>query len=109
MVKIIFVDPQGERRETEAEEGATLMHAALMNMVPGVEADCGGACACATCHVYIDPEWAERQPGLLKRSEMEEDMLDFAPDVRENSRLSCQVRITAEMDGLVVHVPRRQG
>ncbi len=109
MVKITFIDPDGKTHEVEAEEGTTLMEAAIRNMVPGIDADCGGACACATCHVYVDPEWAERLPQLLQRSETEEDMLDFAFDVRENSRLSCQIKITADMDGLVVHVPQQQG
>ena len=109
MVKVIFIDPQGKRHETEEEEGSTLMNAALKNMVPGIEADCGGACACATCHVHIDPEWIKKIPGLANRSEMEEDMLDFAFDVQENSRLSCQVKITGEMDGIVIRVPEQQG
>ncbi|HHN72629.1 MAG TPA: 2Fe-2S iron-sulfur cluster binding domain-containing protein [Thermopetrobacter sp.] len=109
MVRVIFVDPEGGRHEVEAEEGMTLMEAAVKNMVPGIEADCGGACACATCHVYVDPAWVERIPGITARSEAEEDMLDFAFDVRENSRLSCQIRITPEMDGIVLHVPEQQG
>jgi len=109
MVKIVFVDPEGKSHEVEAEEGMTLMEAAIKNMVPGIDADCGGACACATCHVYIDPAWLERIPGLSSRSETEEDMLDFAFDVRENSRLSCQVKIVPEMDGMTVRVPEQQG
>ena len=109
MVKITFIDPDGKRHDVEASEGMTLMEAAVKNMVPGIEADCGGACACATCHVYVDPEWMEKTPGLKNRSEMEEDMLDFAFDVRENSRLSCQVKLTKELDGLVVRVPEQQG
>jgi len=74
-------------------------------MVPGIDADCGGACACATCHVYIAPEWVER---VGAPNEMEVDMLDFAFDVRENSRLSCQVKLTEELDGLMVTVPEKQ-
>jgi 2Fe-2S ferredoxin len=109
MVKVIFIDPDGKRHEVEADEGMTLMEAAVKNMVPGIDADCGGACACATCHVYVDPEWVKRIPSLKERSEAEEDMLDFAFDVRENSRLSCQIRITPEMDGIVLHVPAQQG
>ncbi len=109
MVKIIFTDPDGKEHEVEAQEGMTLMEAALKNMVPGIEADCGGACACATCHVYIDPAWVEKLPALASRPETEEDMLDFAFDVRENSRLSCQVRISAGMDGMKVTVPEQQG
>ena len=109
MVKIIFIDPEGKRHEVEAEEGMTLMEAAVRNMVPGIDADCGGACACATCHVYVDPAWKEKMASLFERSEAEEDMLDFAFDVRENSRLSCQIKVTPEMEGLVVQVPEQQG
>ena len=81
------------------------MEAAKLSLVPGVEAECGGACACATCHVYVDDAWREKtgQP-----NPMEEDMLDFAFDVREESRLSCQIHITDDMDGLVVRVPEKQ-
>ena len=79
---------------------------ALKNNVPGIEAECGGACACATCHVYVDESWAGRIPAAQP---MEEDMLDFAFDVRPTSRLSCQIRVTPEVDGLVVTTPERQG
>ena len=75
----------------------SVMEAAIKSMVPGIDADCGGACACATCHVYVEPEWLERAG---KRSDMEEDMLDFAFDVREQSRLSCQIKVTDALDGL---------
>ena len=109
MVKIIFIDPQEVRHEVEAEEGMTVMEAAVQHMVPGIDADCGGACACATCHVYVAPEWAEKIAGILERSETEEDMLDFAFDVRDNSRLSCQIKVEAAMDGLTVRVPEQQG
>ncbi len=83
----------------------TVMEAAVKNSVPGIEAECGGACSCATCHVYVDDEWREKtgQP-----DEMEEDMLDFAFDVRDSSRLSCQIKVSDELDGLVVHVPEKQ-
>ena len=81
------------------------MEAAKLSLVPGIEAECGGACACATCHVYVDSEWVEKtgQP-----SAMEEDMLDFAFDVREDSRLSCQIKVSEDLDGLVVRVPEKQ-
>ncbi len=82
------------------------MEVAVKNLVPGIEAECGGALACATCHVYVDEAWREAVGGP---SEMEEDMLDFAYDVRSNSRLSCQVKMTPELDGLVVNVPEQQG
>jgi 2Fe-2S ferredoxin len=106
MIKITFIDAEGTARTVEAEEGATVMETAVRNGVPGIEAECGGACSCATCHVYVDEEWeavtGQPQP-------MEEDMLDFAFDVRPNSRLSCQIRVRPEMDGLVVRTPIRQG
>ncbi len=106
MVKITFIDAQGTSRTVEGEEGSTVMETAVRNGGPGIEAECGGACACATCHVYVEEAWrsvtGEPQP-------MEEDMLDFASDVRPNSRLSCQIRVRPELDGLVVHTPARQG
>ena len=83
----------------------TVMESAVKNMVPGIDADCGGACACATCHVYVEPDWLEKTG---EREEMEEDMLDFAFDVRENSRLSCQIKVAPELDGLTVRVPEKQ-
>jgi 2Fe-2S ferredoxin len=81
------------------------MEAAKMNLIEGIEAECGGACACATCHVYVDEAWKQRTGSP---EQMEEDMLDFAFDVRPTSRLSCQIRVTPELDGLVVHVPEKQ-
>ena len=106
MVKITFIDAGGQPRTVEAEEGSTVMEAAIRNDVPGIEAECGGACACATCHVYVDEAWVEKLP---KPESMEEDMLDFAYDVRTESRLSCQIRVTAQVDGLVVRTPEQQG
>ena len=106
MVKITFIDAAGQSRIVEAEEGSTVMETAIRNDVSGIEAECGGACACATCHVYVDDSWLEKLP---KAESMEEDMLDFAYDVRPTSRLSCQIRVTAEIDGLVLHTPEQQG
>jgi 2Fe-2S ferredoxin len=106
MVQITFIDAAGQSLTVEGEAGATVMETALKNEVPGIEAECGGACACATCHVYVDESWADRIPAAQP---MEEDMLDFAFDVRPTSRLSCQIRVTAEVDGLVVNTPERQG
>ena len=105
MPKITFIEPNSSRHEVEADDGMTVMEAAVKNAVPGIEAECGGACSCATCHVYVDDEWREKtgQP-----DEMEEDMLDFAFDVRDSSRLSCQIKVSDELDGLVVHVPEKQ-
>jgi ferredoxin, 2Fe-2S len=106
MVKITFVDAEGTARTVDAEEGSTVMEAAVRNEIPGIDAECGGACACATCHVYVAPEWKE---AVGEPEPMEEDMLDFASDVRPNSRLSCQIRVKPELNGLVVHTPVRQG
>ena len=105
MAKIIYIEHDGTTQEVEAQDGATVMEAAIKNLVPGIEADCGGACACATCHVYVDPKW---MPAVGGASEMEEDMLDFAFDVRDNSRLSCQIKVTEALDGLVVRTPEKQ-
>jgi 2Fe-2S ferredoxin len=106
MTKITYVEPDGARIETEGETGSTVMETAILNGVPGIVAECGGACSCATCHVYVDPEWTDAVGGP---SAMEEDMLDFAFEVKPTSRLSCQIRVRDELDGLVVHVPTRQG
>ena len=105
MAKITYIEHNGTAHEVAAEPGMTVMEAAVKNGVPGIEAECGGACACATCHVYVDDAWTERTG---KPAEMEEDMLDFAFDVRPTSRLSCQIKVKAELDGLVVRVPEKQ-
>jgi 2Fe-2S ferredoxin len=105
MIKITFIDPEGKAHTVDGEVGATVMETAIRNAVPGIEAECGGACACSTCHVYVDEAWREKAGAP---SAMEEDMLDFAFDVRPTSRLSCQIRVTEELDGLVVTVPERQ-
>ena len=105
MVKITFVQEDGTRQEVDVQPGLTVMEAAKTEDVAGIEAECGGACACATCHVYVEPEWREV---VGPPSEMEEDMLDFAFDVREESRLSCQIRVSEKLDGLVVKVPSKQ-
>ena len=107
MTKITYIEEaNGTRYETEAENGATVMETAIMNSVPGIIAECGGACTCATCHVHIDEAWTGVVGGP---SMMEEDMLDFAFDVKPTSRLSCQIKVRDELDGLIVHVPTRQG
>lgn len=105
MAKITFIQDDGTKQTVDAEDGMTVMESAVKNMVPGIDADCGGACACATCHVYVEPDWLE---ATGDREEMEEDMLDFAFDVRDNSRLSCQIKVSAELDGLTVRVPEKQ-
>ena len=105
MAKITFIQPDGKSQVVEADKGLTVMEAAKKALVPGIEAECGGACACATCHVYVDEAWMET---VGKANEMEADMLDFAFDVRDESRLSCQIKVTDALDGLVVRVPTKQ-
>jgi ferredoxin, 2Fe-2S len=105
MTKLTIVAFDGTRFELDADNGSTVMENAVRNSVPGIEAECGGACACATCHVYVDEAWTEK---VGPPAAMEEDMLDFAFDVRTTSRLSCQIKIKADLDGLVVNVPERQ-
>jgi 2Fe-2S ferredoxin len=106
MTRIIFIESDGTRHEVDVEPGVTVMEAAVNNMVPGIDADCGGACACATCHVYIDEAFNDKT-GTAES--MEESMLDFASDMKANSRLSCQINISDKMDGLIVRLPPSQG
>jgi 2Fe-2S ferredoxin len=106
MVKITFIDSGGTARTVEAEVGSTVMETAIKNGVPEIEAECGGACACSTCHLYVDEAWREKTG---EPSPMEEDMLDFAFEVQPNSRLSCQMKVREDFDGLVVRTPERQG
>ena len=105
MAKITYIEFDGTEHPVEVAEGLSVMEGAVRNRIPGIDADCGGACACSTCHVYIDPAWREKVGGP---NEMEEDMLDFAFDVRENSRLSCQIRVEQGLNGLVVRMPEKQ-
>jgi len=105
MTKINFKDHTGTVRTVDAENGSTVMENAIRNAIPGILAECGGACACATCHVYVDEAWAGKTGSP---SPMEEDMLDFAFDVRPTSRLSCQIKVSDELEGLTVTVPERQ-
>lgn len=106
MVNIVFLEEDGSRHEVVAREGESLMEAARNHGIPSIRADCGGSCACSTCHVYVDPAWVDRLPPV---EEMEEDMLEFAwepdPDV---SRLSCQITVKPEMEGLVLRLPKEQ-
>ncbi len=106
MVKIVYVSSTGERREAEAQPGMTVMEVATKAGIDEIVAECGGACACATCHVYVAPEWLAKLPPA---SPMENDMLDFAVDPRPTSRLSCQIKITEDLDGLTVETPANQG
>lgn len=105
MPKITYIAHDGRENVVEAKVGLSVMENAVRNNVPGIDADCGGACACATCHVHVADDWMD---AVGKPAPMEEDMLDFAFDVRPTSRLSCQIKVTDDLDGLIVHVPERQ-
>jgi len=106
MVEITYIEYNGKEHIVDVEPGLTVMEGARNNNIPGIEADCGGACACSTCHVYISEDWIEK---LLEKDPMEEDMLDFAyePD-SVRSRLTCQIKVTDLLDGLIVNMPERQ-
>ncbi len=106
MPRIAFIDAEGLKREVDAPQGVTLMEVAQQQGIKGILAECGGACACATCHVYVDPAWLSK---LEPPEEMEQGMLECAGEPRANSRLSCQIHVTAELDGLEVTVPKEQG
>jgi len=106
MPKITYITFDGKSQTVEAAVGSTVMENAVRNLVSGIEAECGGACACATCHVYVDEAWTDK---VGKPEPMEEDMLDFASNVKPESRLSCQIKVTAALDGLVVRTPEKQG
>jgi len=106
MPKITFIEHNGSEHIVEAQCDDSVMHAATNNMVPGIDADCGGACACATCHVYVDPSWLAKA-GMP--DEMEQTMLEFVDQPEGNSRLSCQITVTDALDGLIVRLPEQQG
>jgi 2Fe-2S ferredoxin len=105
MAKIKFVEHSGKEHVVDVQAGNTVMEGAVKNMIPGIDADCGGACACATCHVYVDNAWLSK---LEPMQEMEKTMLDFAEGVEANSRLSCQIKVSPTLDGLVVRMPKSQ-
>ncbi len=106
MAKITYIEHNGTKHEVDVSNGLTVMEGARDNDIPGIEADCGGACACSTCHVYVALDWVEKLP---PREAMEEDMLDFAfePDA-VRSRLTCQLQVNDALDGLVVQMPEKQ-
>lgn len=105
MAKVTYIEFNGSEHPLEVKTGSSLMEGALAHNVPGIDADCGGACACGTCHVYIDPAWLGKTGSP---SSMEAAMLEFAENVGELSRLSCQIKITDDLDGLVVRLPKSQ-
>ncbi|WP_372840201.1 2Fe-2S iron-sulfur cluster-binding protein [Phaeovulum sp.] len=106
MALITYVEYSGKRHDVQVKPGKTVMEGARDNGVPGIDADCGGACACSTCHVYVAEEWVDRIP---QKDAMEEDMLDFAYKTDPKlSRLTCQIKVTEALDGLVVNIPEKQ-
>jgi ferredoxin, 2Fe-2S len=105
MTKVTFIEHNGKSHDVVVPVGTTLMRAAVDNKVPGIDGDCGGQCACATCHVFVEPQWLTK---VGTRGEMEESMLDFAAGTQINSRLACQITLTAAHDGLIVRMPEGQ-
>lgn len=105
MAKITFQEVNGTEHTIEIANGLSIMEGAVRNMVPGIDADCGGACSCATCMIYVPAEWQDRLP---KKEAAEEDMLQFCPHADERSRLSCQINVTDALDGLHVSMPESQ-
>lgn len=105
MTKIVYVEHNGTERPVEVETGLSLMEAAIRNLVPGIDGDCGGECACATCHVLVEPAWLDALPPM---GAMEDAMLDLVENRSERSRLACQIKASPELDGLVVHTPQGQ-
>jgi len=105
MARITYIEHTGKEHVVEVQSGLSIMEGAVKNMVPGIDADCGGACACATCHLYVDEAFLNKTG---EKDAMEESMLDFAEDVKPESRLSCQIEVTDELDGLIVRLPVSQ-
>ncbi len=105
MPRITYIEHNGTEHTVDVAVDLTVMEGAVNNNIPGIDADCGGACACSTCHAYVNPDWVGKLPA---REDMEEDMLDFAYEPNERSRLTCQIQVTPEMDGLVLRMPEKQ-
>ena len=106
MPKITYIEHNGKSHTLDVKNGLTVMEGAVQNNISGIDADCGGGCACATCHVYVDEKWFSKLP---KKESSEQDMLDVANEPNSFSRLSCQITVTDELDGLVVKMPSKQG
>jgi ferredoxin, 2Fe-2S len=106
MPKITYIEHNGKSHTIEVAKSLTVMEGAVQNNIPGIDADCGGGCACATCHVYVDEKWFNKLP---KIESAELDMIDVAFEPKKNSRLSCQITVTEELNGLVVKMPSKQG
>jgi 2Fe-2S ferredoxin len=105
MARITYIEHNGTEHAVEVKNGLSVMEGAVKNNISGIDADCGGACSCATCHVYVDNEWREKTGAPLAT---EQSMLDFAENVEPNSRLSCQIKVTDALDGLIVRMPEGQ-
>ena len=105
MPKVTYNDPQGNSKTIEVDNGLTVMEGAIQNNIPGIDADCGGSMACATCHVYVEEKWLDKIP---KAEDGEVDMIDMAFEPKKNSRLSCQITLNKQLDGLVVTTPEKQ-
>tara|TARA_B100000700_G_C14228720_1_gene482672 strand:+ start:87 stop:407 length:321 start_codon:yes stop_codon:yes gene_type:complete len=105
MAKITYVENNGNTHTVEVAEGLTVMEGAIQNNIPGIDGDCGGGMACATCHVYVKDEWFDK---INKKSEGEDDMIDQAYEPKKSSRLSCQIQVSSEIDGLEVNLPEKQ-
>ena len=106
MPKVTYIEHNGKIHIQEVPNGLSVMEGAIQNNIPGIDADCGGSCACATCHVYVDEKWLSK---LQKKENAEEDMLDMAFEPNKFSRLACQITVTEDLDGLVVKMPSKQG
>jgi 2Fe-2S ferredoxin len=106
MAKITYIENNRNSQTIEIANGLSVMEGAVQNDIPGIDADCGGGMACATCHVYVNEEWFDKIP---KKEDGEEDMLDMAFEPKKNSRLSCQIIVSDELDGLIVSTPSKQG
>ena len=105
MPKITYITSDGKTHEVDVNNGLTVMEGAVQNDIPGIDADCGGGMACATCHVYVTEDWFDRLP---KKEDGEEDMIDIAFEPKKNSRLSCQLTVSDELNGLIVNIPSKQ-
>ena len=105
MAKITYIEDNGTNHTVDVQNGLTVMEGAVQNNIPGIDADCGGSMACATCHVYVKEDWFNKLP---KKEDGEEDMLDMAFEPKKNSRLSCQIMVSDELDGLEVNLPEKQ-
>jgi 2Fe-2S ferredoxin len=106
MTKITYVEHNGKSHTIDVENGLSVMEGAVQNNIDGIDADCGGSMACATCHVYVKEEWLDK---LTTKEDGEEDMLDMAFEPKQNSRLSCQLTVSDDLDGLIVNIPSKQG